>query len=221
MDQDWDMNKQRQRFNNVTLFDAMSSGYTVVTPWPKSAHDLRETITNNSHCDTPRKRPAVGTRYELKEQVNTEISKALSNKRGMKIDNNNRDLLIYESRCTIERIHNLTWLATKEKSKMNGKNYKNSKKYCCMTVWENYDKCIKYRMFKHVPGSDQLSISIGDQGTDDVFDSFGIVYSYYLEFQDAYFVKSKRKLMSFDTFKTKYYNYKKYLQKIYNGTIEL
>ena len=160
---------------------------------------------------------AVGTRYELKEQLNMEISRALSNKRDMKIDNNNRHLFVCESRCTIERIDNLTWIGTKQKFK--NSNYKNSIKYYRMTVWGNCDTWIKYHMLKHVPGYesyDQLSIggciSVGAQGTDDVFDSLGIVYSYYLEFQDAYFVKSKHK--------TKYYNCKKYLQKIHNATIE-
>ena len=54
---------------------------------------------------------------------------------------------------------------------------------------------------------------------DDVFNSalvsggsFGIVYSYHLELQVAYFVKSKRKLMPFDASKRKYY--KKYFKKI-------
>ena len=214
IDEDGDMNKQRQRFNNVTLFDGMSSGYTVVIVTPKLVCKLREIIINNSHCDILREMRAVGTRYELKEQLNTEISKALSNKRGVKRDNNNIHLLICESGYTIERIDNLVWLAIKQKFKNHHKNYKNSMKYSRMTVWENCDTCIKYHMLKHVPGYDQLSIggciSVGNQGTDDVFDSFGIVYSYYLEFQDAYFVnQSKCKLMSFDTFKTKYYNYKK------------
>ena len=213
-----DQDKPRQRFNNVTLFDGMSNGYTVAIVTPKSAHKLRETITNNSHCDIPRKMRAVVTRYELKKQVNTEILKVLSNKRGMEIENNNRHLLICESGYTIERIDNLTWLATKQEFKNHDKNYKNSMKYCRMTVWEfeNCDTCIKYHMLKHVPSYDELSIggciSVGAQGTDDVFDSLGIVYSYYLEFQDAYFVKSKHK--------TKYYNCKKYLQKIHNATIE-
>ena len=48
MDQDWDMNKQRQLYNDVTLFHGMSSGCTVVTS--KSVHELGETI-NNNHCD--------------------------------------------------------------------------------------------------------------------------------------------------------------------------
>ena len=111
-----------------------------------------------------------------------EISKALLNKHGIKIDNNNRYSLICESGCTIEIIYNLN---------------KNSMKSCGMIVWENCNTGIKYRMLKHVPGYDQLSIggciSVGVQRRDDVFNSFGIVFSYHLELQDAYFSKSKRK----------------------------
>ena len=95
---------------------------------------------------------------------------------------------------------------------------------CRIIVWENCNTGVTYGMLKHAPGYDQLSIdgfiSVGAQRSDDVFNSFGIAYAYYLELQDAYFFKSKRKLMSSDTFKTKYYDCRKYLQNIHNGTIE-
>ena len=97
MDQD---RKQRQRFGNVTLFDGMASRYTIVTS--KSVHELREMSINNSNCDIRRQMRGVETKYELKEQVNMEIPKVLSNKRDIKIQNNNRHLLICESECTIE-----------------------------------------------------------------------------------------------------------------------
>ena len=174
MDQDCDMIKLRQRFNHVILFQEMRSGYTIVI--------------NISNCNIPPKIRAVGTKYELKKQLNMEISKALVNKRGTKIDNNNRHLLIYESVCTIEMIHNSN---------------KNSMKSCRMIVWENCNTSFKYPMLKYVPAYDQLSIggciSVGIQRSDDVFNSFGIVFSYYLELIDAYFFKSKRKLLLFDT----------------------
>ena len=219
MDQDWDM---KQRFNIVTLFYGMSSRYTDVT-----SNSPDEILINNRNCDIPRKILAVGS--ELKEQLNIEISKALLTKRGMKIHNNYRHLLIYESGCVIEMIHNLTCLATKQKFQKYDNNYKNSMKYCGMTVGKNSNTGIKYRMLKHVTGDDELSIggclSAGAQGRDDVFnsalvsvDSFDIKYSYHLELHDECFVKLKHKLMSFDAFKIKYY--KKHLHKIHNGAIE-
>ena len=196
MNQDWDM-KARQRFNSAALFFGMPSRYTIVTP--KSAHELRKILINNSNCDIQRKIPSVGS--ELKEQLNLEISKALSNKGSMKI-HNYRHLLICESGCSIEMIYNLTWLATKQKFKKHDQNYKNSMKYCRMTAWENCNTGIKSRMLKHVLGYDQLSIggciSVGARalGSDGVFDSalvsadsFGIVYSYHLELECAILLK--------------------------------
>ena len=141
----------------------MPSGYRNVTP--KSAHEIRGIMINNSNCDIPRKIHAIGTKYafddvrfcdgilvdmhqylcrsELKEQLNMEISDRLLNKRCMKIHNNDRHLLICESGCTLEMIHNVTWCATKQKSK----NSKNNIKYRRMIVWENSNKGIEYRMF--------------------------------------------------------------------------
>ena len=144
------MNKPPACFNDVTLFDGIRREYTIVIP---------------------RKILGVWIKYGLKEHITMEISKVLLNKRGIKIANNNRHLLI----------------------------------------WENGNTC----MLKHIPVYDQVSIdgciSLGGQGSDDV-------YSYHSELQDAYFVKSKRKIISFDTLNTKYY--KKYLEKIQNGTIK-